>query len=65
MLASPPRWAWALATLLAIASLSVFLVGRGGTAVLAAVALGFAAVAVLLLSTGDELPDADDTDDPA
>ena len=63
MLPSPPRWAWVLATLLAAAAIAVFLTGRGGTAVLTAVALGFASLAVLLLTTGDALPDADDTDE--
>ena len=64
MTVSPPRWAWAAAAVLFIAALGLFVFGRGGTVVLGAVALGFGAVAVLLLSTGDALPDADDVPPP-
>ncbi len=58
-LPSPPRWAWAIAIVLAAAALVTFIVGRGGTMVLLAVALGFAAFAVLLLSMRDGLPRRD------
>lgn len=56
-LPSPPRWAWLLAATLATCALVVFFAGRGGTAMLLAVSLGFGALAVLLLSMGDSLPD--------
>jgi len=58
-LPSPPRWAWVIAIVLAAAALITFIVGRGGTMVLLAVALNFAAFAVLLLSMGDGLPRRD------
>jgi len=54
---SVPRWAIAVAVVLFVGALGVFVFGRGGAAVLTAVALAFCAFAVLLLSLGDSLPD--------
>jgi len=58
-LPSPPPWAWALAIVAASGALVTFVIGRGGTMVLLAVALAFVAFAVLLLSMGDDLPRRD------
>ena len=54
---TPPRWAWIVSGVLAVLALGTFLLGRGGTAMLAVAALGFGAIAVLLLSMPDRMPD--------
>jgi hypothetical protein len=58
--AGVPRWAWLPAGCLVAASLVVFAVGRGGTAVLLGAALAFGALACLLLAEPDRDPAADD-----
>jgi hypothetical protein len=55
-----PRWAWVVAGGLVAASLAVFAIGRGGTAVLLGTALAFGALACLLLSEPDRDPAAED-----
>ena len=54
---TPPRWAWIVSGALAIAALAVFLLGRGGTAMLVVTALALGAIVVPLLSMPDRLPD--------
>jgi hypothetical protein len=54
---TPPRWAWIVSGALASLALAVFLLGRGGTAMLIVAALGLGAIAVPLLSMPDRLPD--------
>ena len=52
-------WGKAAAGVLVVAGLAVLVVGRGGTAVLAGVALAFGGLAVLLLVLPDRLPHED------
>jgi hypothetical protein len=54
---TPPRWAWIVSAVLAALALGIFLLGRGGTAMLAVAVLGLGAIAVPLLSMPDRLPD--------
>jgi hypothetical protein len=54
---SPPRWARIGAAALVLLSLAVLTIGRGGAIVLAGACLAFGALAVLLLSMPDRLPD--------
>jgi hypothetical protein len=54
---TPPRWAKIASATLALLALATFLIGRGGTAMLTVAALGFGAIAVLLLSMPDRNPD--------
>ena len=60
MTASIPVWAWIAAGCLVAAALVVFAIGRGGTAMLLGTALGFGALACLLLSEPDGDPAAAD-----
>jgi hypothetical protein len=60
--ATPPRWARFASLALAVASIATFIIGRGGTVMLATVALAFGAIAVLLLTMPDRLPN--DEGDP-
>ena len=57
MIDTPPRWARIASATLAVLAIATFLIGRGGTAMLAVAALGFGAIAVLLLSMPDRKPD--------
>jgi hypothetical protein len=54
---TPPRWAWIVSGALAALALAIFLLGRGGTAMLAVAVLGLGAIVVPLLSMPDRLPD--------
>ena len=54
---TPPRWAWIVSGVLAALALAVFLIGRGGTAMLVVAVLALGAIVVPLLSMPDRLPD--------
>ncbi len=54
-----PRWAWLAAGALVLGVLAVLYWGRGGTAMLGALALALAALAVLLLAEPDGDPAAE------
>jgi len=60
MTARIPMWALFAAGSLVAAALVVFAIGRGGTAVLLGTALGFGALACLLLAEPDGDPAAAD-----
>ena len=53
---TPPRWAWIVSGALAVLALVIFLLGRGGTAMLAVAVLMLGAIVVPLLSMPDRLP---------
>jgi hypothetical protein len=55
-----PWWAWVAAGVFLAASVIVFAFGRGGPMVLLGTALGFGALACLLLSEPDGDPERDD-----
>ena len=55
-----PRWAWVAAGAAVAASIAVFAIGRGGTAVLLGTVLALAGLACVMLAERDRDPASDE-----